>query len=78
MEDTTGSTVGQVKRFTGGSFLGSLKNGLKWAASHITPIKNFLQQHVDHPIANKAVDIATSLGCGMTGAARHKLHDRLH
>jgi hypothetical protein len=44
-----------------------LKNGLKWAASHITPVKNFLQQHVDHPIANKAVEIASSLGYGMTG-----------
>ena len=29
MESEVGSTVGQVKRFTGGSFLGSLKNGLK-------------------------------------------------
>ena len=78
MEDSAGSTVGQVKRSTGGSFLGSLNNGLKWAASHITPIKNFLQQHVDHPIAKKAVDIATSLGYGVTGAAKHRLESRLH
>jgi hypothetical protein len=35
---------------------------LKWVATHITPIKNFLQQHVDHPIANKAVEIANSIG----------------
>ena len=52
---------------------------MKWVASHITPVKNFLQQHVDHPIANKAVEIASSLGYGITGAAQHhKLHDRLH
>ena len=78
MEDTAGSTVGQVKRFTGGSLLGSLKNGIHWMSKQITPIKNFLQQHVDHPIANKAVEIANSPGYGITGAARHKLHDRLH
>ena len=78
MEDSAGSTVGQVKRFTGGSFLGSLEDGLKLAASHISPIKHFLQQHVDHPIANKAVEIASRLGFGMTGAAKHRLADRLH
>jgi hypothetical protein len=51
---------------------------MKWVASHISPVKNWVAQHVDHPIANKAVEIASSLGYGMTGAAKHKLHDRLH
>ena len=71
-------TVSKAKHLAGGSFLGTLKNRMKWVASHISPVKQFRQQHVDHPIANKAVDIATSLGYGMTGAAKHKLHDRLH
>ena len=80
MEDPESISVSRAKHLSGGSLLSSLKNGLKWAASHITPVKNFLQQHVDHPIANKAVEIASSLGYGMTGAAKHhhKLHDRLH
>ena len=70
-------TVSKAKHLAGGSLLSSLKHGLKWAASHISPIENFLQQHVDHPIANKAVEIASSLGYGMTGAAKHKLSNRL-
>ena len=77
MEDPESISVSRAKHLSGGSLLNSLKNGIKWAASHISPIKNLLQQHVDHPIANKAVEIASSLGYGMTGAARHKLHDRL-
>ena len=80
MEQQESMTVSKAKHLlSGGSLLSSLNNGLKWAASHITPVKNFLQQHVDHPIANKAVEIASSLGYGITGAAKHhKLHDRLH
>ena len=78
MESEVGSTVGQVKRFTGGSFLGSLKNGLKWAASHITPIKNWVKEHIDHPVANSAVKAAEAFGYGMTGAAKHRLESRLH
>ena len=80
MQQQESISVNKAKHLSGGGFLGSLKNGMKWVASHISPIKNFLQQHVDHPIENKAVDIATSLGYGITGAAKHhnKLHDRLH
>ena len=78
MEEPESMTVSKAKHLAGGSFLGSLKNGMKWVASHITPVKNFLQQHVDHPIANKAVEIANSLGYGMTGAAKHRLDHRLH
>ena len=80
MEEPESISVSRAKHLAGGSFLRTLKNGMTWVASHISPIKNFLQQHVDHPIANKAVDIATSLGYGITRAAKHhhKSHDRLH
>ena len=65
-----------------------MKQGINTCGSHVAyrchkfQIASFnlkdYQQHVDHPIANKAVEIASSLGYGMTGAAKHKLHDRLH
>jgi hypothetical protein len=46
--------------------------------SKITPMKNWVAQHIDHPIANKAVEVASALGYGMTGGQSHnKLHDRL-
>ena len=78
MEEQESMTVSRARHLSGGSLLSSLKHGMKLVASHITPVKNILQQHVEHPIANKAVEIASSLGYGMTGAAKHKLHDRLH
>ena len=78
MEQQESMTVSKAKHLSGGSLLSSLKNGMKWVASHITSAKNFLRQHVDHPIAHKAVEIASSLGYGMTGAAKHKLGHRLH
>ena len=78
MEEAESMTVSKARHPSGGSLLSSLKHCMKWVASHITPVKNFLQQHVDHPISNKAVEIASSLGYGMTEAAKHNLHDRLH
>ena len=78
MEQQESMTVSRARHLSGGSLLSSLKNGMKRVASHITPVKNFLQQHVDHPIANNAVEIANTLGYGMTGAAKHnKLSHRL-
>ena len=78
MEQQESITVSKARHLSGGSLLSSLKNGMKLVASHITPVKNFLQQHVDHPIANKVVGIASSLGYGITGAAKHHLDHRLH
>ena len=67
-----------MQKLTGGTFFGSLKHATHWVHSTITPVKEFLARHVDHPIANKAVEIATNLGYGYTGAAKHwKLSDRL-
>ena len=67
-----------MQKLTGGSFLGSLKNAMHWVHSKITPMKNWVAQHIDHPIANKAVEVASALGYGMTGGKGHnKLHDRL-
>ena len=77
MEQQESMTVSRARHLSGGSLSSSLKN-MKWVASHSTPVKNFLQQHVDHPIANKAVEIASSLGYGVTGAAKHHLEHRLH
>jgi hypothetical protein len=37
-------------------------------SSKITPVKEFLKAHVDHPIANTAVRTAEALGYGITGA----------
>jgi nitrogen fixation protein len=79
MEEPESMTVSKAKHLAGGSLLGSLKNGMKWVASHISPVKNFLQQHVDHPIANKAVEIASKLGLwNDRGGQNINLHDRLH
>ena len=71
-------TVSHARHLTGGNFLNSLKNAVHWVGSKITPIKEFLQKHIDHPIANKAVEVANALGYGYTAAGKHhKLHDRL-
>ena len=70
-------TVSHARHLTGGNFLNTLKNAVHWVGSKITPIKNFLAQHIDHPIANKAVEVANALGYGYTAAGKHKLHDRL-
>jgi hypothetical protein len=39
--------------------------------------KNFLKDHVNHPIANTAVKAAEALGYGMTGGTNNKLQSRL-
>ena len=78
LEEPEFITHSHMQKLTGGSFLSSLKNAMHWVHSKITPVKEFLARRVDHPIANKAVEIATSLGYGYTGAAKHHiLHDRL-
>ena len=71
-------THSHMNKLTGGSFLGSLNNAMRSVHSKITPINSWVAEHIDHPIANKAVEVASALGYGMTGAAKHhKLHDRL-
>ena len=72
-------THSHARKLVGGSFLGSLRNAAHWVGSKITPIKEFLKNHVDHPIANTAVRAAEALGYGMTGAGNHgKLQNRLY
>ena len=61
MEEQDSITVSKARHLSRGSLIRSLKNVMKWVATHITPVKHFLQQHVDHPIANNAVDIAVRL-----------------
>ena len=69
-------THSRARHLVGGSFLGSLKNGLHWVSQHISPVKEFLKQHVNHPVANTMVKTAEALGYGMT-AAGNKLQSRL-
>jgi hypothetical protein len=72
-------THSHARKLVGGSFLSGLRNAAHWVGSKITPIKEFLKNHVDHPIANTAVRAAEALGYGMTGAGSHgKLHNRLY
>ncbi len=71
-------THSHARKLVGGSFLSGLRNAAHWVGSKITPIKEFLKAHVDHPIANTAVRAAEALGYGMTGAGNHKLHNRLY
>ena len=78
LEEPEFITHSHMNKLTGGSFLGSLKNAMHWVHSKITPMKNWVAQHIDHPIANKAVEVASALGYGYTAAGKHgKLHDRL-
>ena len=71
-------THSHMNKLTGGSFSGSLKNAMRWVHPKISPMKNWVAQHIDHPIANKAVEVASALGYGYTAAGKHaKLHDRL-
>jgi hypothetical protein len=74
-------TTSYAKHMVGGSWMHHLKSGARWLHEHgISKAKNFLKEHVDHPITNKIVDAATALGYGMTGAGhghKGKLADRL-
>ena len=75
-------TLAYAKHMVGGSIFHSALNGLKWLHNHgITKAKEFLRDRVNHPIANKAVDVATALGYGCTGGGSTggagKLHSRL-
>jgi hypothetical protein len=72
-------THSHARKLVGGSFLNSLRNASSWLSSKITPVKEWLKAHVDHPIANTAVRTAEALGYGVTGAGSHgKLHNRLY
>jgi hypothetical protein len=76
-------TTSYAKHMMGGSWMHHLKSGARWLHEHgISKAKNFLKEHVDHPITNNIVDAATALGYGMTGAGHGhghtgKLADRL-
>ena len=78
MEQTESVSVSHARKMSGGSCMVSLKSGMRWVPIHFNLAKRFLQQHVDHPIANEVVEIGSSLGSGMAGGAKHKVADRLH
>jgi len=62
----------------GGAWHHHALNGLRWLHNTgITAAKNFLRDHVNHPIANTAVKAAEALGYGMTGGTNNKLQSRL-
>ena len=82
MDSSDHVTLAYAKHMVGGSVFHSALNGLRWLHSHgITKAKEFLRDHANHPIANKAVDVATALGYGYTGGGSTggagKLHSRL-
>ena len=68
-------THSHARKLVGGSFMGHLRNAARWIHSKISPVKEFLKAHVDHPIANTAVRAVEALGYGVTGAGSHKLHN---
>ena len=78
-DETDFYTTSYAKHMMGGSWMHHLKSGARWLHEHgISKAKNYLKEHVDHPITNKIVDAATALGYGMTGAGhKGKLADRL-
>ena len=52
-------------------------NAVHWVRDRLPDVKNFLGK-VDHPVAQTAHKVLDAVGYGMTGAAKHKLHGRLH
>jgi hypothetical protein len=70
-------TLAYAKHMVGRGWHHSALNGLRWLHNHgITAAKNFVRDHINHPIANKAVEVASAFGYGQTGGA-NKLHSRL-
>jgi hypothetical protein len=70
-------TLGYARHMVGGGWHHSALNGLRWLHNHgITAAKNFVRDHINHPIANKAVEVASALGYGQTGGA-NRLQSRL-
>ena len=81
MDSSDHVTLAYAKHMVGGGWHRTALNGLKWLHNHgITAAKNFLRDHVNHPIANKAVEVASALGYGYTGGGAtggNQLHSRL-
>jgi hypothetical protein len=70
-------TLAYAKHMVGGSWYHSALNSMRWLHNHgITAAKNFVKEHIKHPIADKAVQAAEALGYGMTGG-NNKLQSRL-
>ena len=70
-------TLAYGKHMVGGGWHYSALNGLRWLHNHgISAAKNWVKDHINHPIANKAVEVASALGYGQTGGA-NKLQSRL-
>jgi hypothetical protein len=70
-------TLGYARHMVGGGWHHTALNGLRWLHNHgITAAKNFVRDHINHPIANKAVEVASALGYGQTGGA-NRLQSRL-
>ena len=76
IEDPEFITHAHARRLVGGaSVMHHLRNAVHWVHNRITPAKEWLKEHVNHPIANTAVKAAEALGYGMTAAG--KLHNRI-
>ena len=74
-------TLAYAKHMVGGSWAHHAMNGLRWLHNHgISAAKNWVKEHVNHPVANTGVKIAEALGYGHTGggmAGGSKLQNRL-
>ena len=71
-------TLGYARHMVGGAWHHSALNGLRWLHNHgISAAKNWVKDHINHPIANKAVEVASALGYGQTGGANNRLQSRL-
>ena len=77
MEDPESISVSRAKHLSGGSWKNHLMNAVHWVRDRLPDVNNFLGK-VDHPVAQTAHKVLDAVGYGMTGAAKHKLHDRLH
>ena len=70
-------TLAYAKHMVGGSWYHGALNGMRWLHNHgISAAKNWVKDHINHPIANKAVEVASALGYGQTGGS-NRLHSRL-
>jgi hypothetical protein len=69
-------TLAHAHHIVGGSIWSKGLNALRWVHDRISPTKEWIKNHINHPVANKAVEIAEKLGYGMSGGTS-KLQNRL-
>ena len=66
----------QIRRLVGGSFLDSLKSGMRWINSKLPHVKHALQM-VNHPIAETGAKVLGALGYSKHPHDKPRLADRL-